>query len=412
MENNDYYVYALIDPRNNQYFYIGKGRGKRYLSHLKKNRFDFNLTKLTRIADIEKHGHQVKVEILFPNLSEESAFELERIIIYKLGRQILNEGILTNINPGGNWKKNDSVLYSENYKPDFNLDELDFAAREKFLSIETIRKANYLNTKDEKQTIFRYTNNGNLDVIESLNCFLLDGFMGNTIELLKALNENELPIYLHSIFSKYFYTRIYVSKHLPFSDFDIIDEQFNKDFDLLYEQEKDFQLEFYLNNTLRLKAERKTDSVFLHSYYNSGQIKSFRQSKNDYPFGESRDWYENGNLKLEEIRIENQTVSSRTTYFENGNKDIETSNFNKKQTYKRWFENGKIQMEFFEDVGYIEYNELGIKITTAFERNKIINEKSQLEFSFPIELTEEMKKEKRQSDLDWQEYENLIRNQS
>ena len=33
--NSKYYVYALIDPRNNQFFYIGKGQGTRDKSHLK-----------------------------------------------------------------------------------------------------------------------------------------------------------------------------------------------------------------------------------------------------------------------------------------------------------------------------------------------------------------------------------------
>jgi hypothetical protein len=29
-----YYVYQYIDPRNNLPFYIGKGKGKRYQTHL------------------------------------------------------------------------------------------------------------------------------------------------------------------------------------------------------------------------------------------------------------------------------------------------------------------------------------------------------------------------------------------
>ena len=30
---NEYYVYGLIDPRNDSIFYVGKGKGKRYLDH-------------------------------------------------------------------------------------------------------------------------------------------------------------------------------------------------------------------------------------------------------------------------------------------------------------------------------------------------------------------------------------------
>lgn len=416
MKNNDYYVYALIDPRDNQYFYIGKGRGKRYMAHLKKNPSDSNLIKLTRISEIKKDGHQVIIEILFPNLCEAMAFELEKAIIYKLGRQVLNEGILTNMNPGGNWKINDSVLYPQNYHPDVSLDKLDFVAREKFLSIKTIRNSNYLNTENGKQIIYRYTDYGCLDMIKSLNCFLLPSFTGNNIEILKALNENDLPIYHYSIYSKKFYSKIYISKHIPYTNFDIIDEQFNKDFDSLFEKEKKFHLEFYSNKTLRLKAERKVERkkniVTLLSYYVSGKTKSFRQSKNNLPFGESRDWYENGNLKFEKTHIKGQKGCCKTYYYENGNKKLEESDFNGKKNYKKWFENGKIKTEFFENIGYVEFNELGLKTKTAFEKNKIINEKNQLCFSFPIELTKEMKGEKRESDLDWQEYENLRRNQS
>ena len=145
MKKNEYYVYALIDPRNSQYFYIGKGKGKRYLSHLKTNKWDFNITKLEKIKEIQKSGFDIKIEILFPNIDEETALELERILIYKLGRIILSEGILTNMVPGGKWKKKESVLYSDRFQTDFDLTKLDLFAQEKFLSIDKISNFDYLN---------------------------------------------------------------------------------------------------------------------------------------------------------------------------------------------------------------------------------------------------------------------------
>lgn len=32
-EKHPYYVYCLVDPRNNQTFYIGKGKGNRIFAH-------------------------------------------------------------------------------------------------------------------------------------------------------------------------------------------------------------------------------------------------------------------------------------------------------------------------------------------------------------------------------------------
>ena len=56
---------------------------------------------------------------------------------------------------------------------------------------------------------------------------------------------------------------------------------------------------------------------------------------------------------------------ARTTYFENGNDHIRISRYDGKKTYDRWFESGKREVEFIEDVGYIYYNEDGEKIRTV-----------------------------------------------
>jgi hypothetical protein len=409
LKKNEYYVYALIDPRNSQYFYIGKGKGKRYLSHLKANKWDFNITKLEKIKEIQKSGFDIKIEILFPNIDEETAFELERILIYKLGRIILSEGILTNMVPGGKWKKKESVLYSDSFQIDFDLTKLDLFAQEKFLSIDKISNFDYLDTKTNQQVIYKYSTSGDLDIIESLNCFLLDGFQGDTIELLKVIRENELPVYLRSIYSKYFFKKIYISNKLPFADFDIIDEQFSKDFDKLYDEKENFEIELKINGVQRMFAIKENDLITLHSYYSSGNRKSFRQTKNDRIQYDSFDWFENGNLKIKLTFKESHSGFSRTTYYENGNKYIEISNFDSNKTYDRWFENGNKEVELIKNIGYIYYNEIGVKIKTEPLVKKTIEPEEEMNLDFAKEeLTEEMKIEKAKADLDRLEYSKII----
>ena len=47
-ENGEYYVYGLIDPRNNKLFYIGKGTGNRVFQHVAES--DKNPESLTNIV--------------------------------------------------------------------------------------------------------------------------------------------------------------------------------------------------------------------------------------------------------------------------------------------------------------------------------------------------------------------------
>lgn len=415
MKQNEYYVYALIDPRNNEYFYIGKGKGKRYLAHTQNSnsKKDFNLTKLNKIKEIKDDGLDVKIDILFPNLDEETAFELEKVLIYKLGREILSEGILSNINPGGNWKPNNSVLYSNNYKGEFDLNKLDFIAQETFLSINKISDFNYLKTTDNKQIIYKYDNNGNFESTQSVNCFLSNdgGLKGARIEFLKALQDNEYPIYRHIAYSKYYKEKIYVSKYLPYPNYEIIEEQFNRDFDELYIKKEKFKIDCTISEVLRLSAEKENDIVRFKTYFSSGSKKSYRETKDlKDSESESYDWFENGNIKFHEIRKRNYIEYEM--YYENGKIETEiTNNYeNGKKTYNRWFENGKKQVEFFENIGYIHYNELGIKIRTELINNQLIEMQTEinLDFKKKEEMTDEMRLEKEQSDLDWLKYINAI----
>lgn len=78
-----FYVYALIDPRNDQIFYIGKGTGNRVFAHEAESGKSprSEKAKLQRIQEIESTGHEVKRLILNWGLTEEEAFAAEATLI-------------------------------------------------------------------------------------------------------------------------------------------------------------------------------------------------------------------------------------------------------------------------------------------------------------------------------------------
>ena len=80
-----YYVYRLIDPRNGETFYVGKGRGNRVFEHVAGElhpAVDDELTdKLKRIREIRKDGFEVAHVIHRHGMTEEQAFEVEAALI-------------------------------------------------------------------------------------------------------------------------------------------------------------------------------------------------------------------------------------------------------------------------------------------------------------------------------------------
>lgn len=97
-----YYVYALVDPRDNKIFYIGKGKGNRVFQHAKDalNENDISL-KLDYIRAIHREGKQVKLYILRHNLTEDVAYVLESTLIDMLTYNKFNRiNQLTNLVAG------------------------------------------------------------------------------------------------------------------------------------------------------------------------------------------------------------------------------------------------------------------------------------------------------------------------
>jgi hypothetical protein len=81
-EQLKWYVYRLIDPRNGETFYVGKGKGNRVFAHVQaeidKDEPD---NKLKRIHEIHLAGLEVAHVIHRHGLDERTAFEVEAALI-------------------------------------------------------------------------------------------------------------------------------------------------------------------------------------------------------------------------------------------------------------------------------------------------------------------------------------------
>lgn len=68
-----HYVYAYIDPRNNDVFYIGKGKGSRALAHLSDRK---ESDKTERIAELSKLGLEPRIELIRHSLKTNQEAEV------------------------------------------------------------------------------------------------------------------------------------------------------------------------------------------------------------------------------------------------------------------------------------------------------------------------------------------------
>lgn len=86
IEKLNYYVYLLIDPENNQVFYVGKGTGNRIFAHINAALKDETPSdKLDKIRMIRANGLEVTHIVHRHGLTEKEAFEVEAALIDFIG---------------------------------------------------------------------------------------------------------------------------------------------------------------------------------------------------------------------------------------------------------------------------------------------------------------------------------------
>jgi hypothetical protein len=92
-----FYVYFLVDSRNHEIFYVGKGTATRYAQHIRdwRNGETVNPKKHRRISEIVAAGGSVDAYFLAVDLNECTAFRRERETIRSIGLERL-----TNWGPG------------------------------------------------------------------------------------------------------------------------------------------------------------------------------------------------------------------------------------------------------------------------------------------------------------------------
>lgn len=111
----DYYVYGLVDPRNNQVFYVGKGCKNRWVNHMTEKSLLDGSHKSNVIKKIHNDNLLVGVVFLEKNIeSEQTAYDIEEQYIRQYGL-IKNGGCLTNVCINSNPPNHKGKTYEEIY---------------------------------------------------------------------------------------------------------------------------------------------------------------------------------------------------------------------------------------------------------------------------------------------------------
>jgi hypothetical protein len=151
-ESLGYYVYRLIDPRNGQTFYVGKGRGDRIFSHAKQQLSqnttdqpdddDDESLKLQTIGEIRRAGLEVLHVIHRHGMDEQTSFEVEAALIEAYP-------VLTNMQ-GGHGNQERGCAHTDELITKYQLEEAPLD--DQFIAININRSI------EERMSIYTATN--------------------------------------------------------------------------------------------------------------------------------------------------------------------------------------------------------------------------------------------------------------
>lgn len=196
---NEFYVYALIDPRNDQIFYIGKGSKKRHLQHVK----EYSKTSSSKndvIESIISSKLEVKYKFIAENLNEEAAYLLEEILVERFGRIIIKTGNLTNLEPGGKWQY-PKIILEENEKAKLEEVEINFPELIPIINLYPNISKPYINPIPwfkkkilKENAVYQYSINGEFCATHDLHSMNFITEL-SSYYIHKAIKENQGYIY-------------------------------------------------------------------------------------------------------------------------------------------------------------------------------------------------------------------------
>jgi antitoxin component YwqK of YwqJK toxin-antitoxin module len=356
---NDYYVYGLIDPRSHSIFYIGKGKGKRLLHHSKeKLSLTSNSEKLRIIKEIKEAKLEIEYIYVCENLTEQAANLLEKILIFRIGRQIFKEGILTNLVPGGVWSKEHSYFIKEEDIPDTESLKKNFPEIIQCLEFYPKVAKNFQNAG----LFFYDISKKELGQIDVDSLIKTTNFI-YAIEIATSLNMFNEKIYAYNkIWSSIEFSEMQDISKIPYQNFDVIDFEFVKKVNGLASNNGDKNIVGrYPSGDLRtsLIITSSCSEFILTYFYQDGNKKHITKFLNNRLSGQSLSWYPNGVINAD-IKYDDNKIKSEVYYY--STRQIKRSRIifdDNSQEVKDWYTNGQLKNVYNKDESSYSYFENG-----------------------------------------------------